>query len=168
RLGTPLRVSLLAGLPVSPYGRLESDSGVSRGLALRNVPGLQGAVHAVPDGQCSHRVLGAQLQLAVPREVPLAPTALERLNLAVAEVHRRTSDHFGHRDHRLLARCFLLLRVLELLVERDEVTVRDSLRALLAALTAHPLSIVLGPLGVRSEERRVGKECRSGWSRCGT
>src|SRR5690606_33856730 len=104
---------------------LESYPRVSRGLALWDVPGLQSAVYAAPDGQCPHRILRLEPQLAVPREIPLAPAALERLNLAVAEVHRRTGDHFGHRDQHLLARRFLLLRVLELLIERDEVTVRD-------------------------------------------
>src|SRR5690606_25251114 len=41
RLDTPLRVSLLAGLPVSRDRSLESYPRVSRGLALWDIPGLQ-------------------------------------------------------------------------------------------------------------------------------
>src|SRR5690606_10523787 len=97
----------------------------------------QSAVYAVPGGQCPHRILRLEPQLAVPREIPFAPTALKRLNLGVAEVHcrrrsRSTSRFCLAHDESSDCRCFLLLRVLELLVERDEVTVHGSLRALLA------------------------------------
>src|SRR5690606_17999717 len=84
-LGTPLRVSLLAGLPVSRDRSLKCYPGVSRGLALWDVPGLQSAVYAVPGGQCPHRILRLEPQLAVPREIPFASAALECLNLRVAE-----------------------------------------------------------------------------------